>query len=411
MNVCGKFGCQNKGLFNCPCHCICFCSKECQKEMWEFHKRTCKFSLDSVPLPERCLLLDKHRFFQLYNVLDSLERMNRIIPPAENYVATDDVAKKTEKSEEEKKRRPVFDKFGVVLMRFDNLCKSNRMVGFTVVPGTTEATVGGDTFEELYKEKFPLPLVVRSMSYGKSLAFCMTICAVIEILVAHAGYSCLHGCEPLANYFLAKGRIRTLCPRLVLHDIDKQPDERSASDVDVYCILFIQDPSYHFEQHAVVGLERAARLEEQSQLIKENFFELHQKWKDVRDKSFVEKPAEWTQKTAELFARFGKTCIFVAPGAGEHDETLHSNNLSVGVPNWFQLTEIYSSADMQRFKCDSTIENFISLKSRSILVDLLGKEAATKAVLASMKASLATTRVEPDAEKQIMSTNSNTEIK
>jgi len=369
--MCGKFGCRKLADSRCPCKTIFYCSKECAAEMWDFHKSGCKFSLEDIPLQPRFILPEQLRFVQLYNVIDALDRTNRIVP---------------EVNVEKEEGKPRLQKFVSTAMRIDEISKCKRALNFNVAPSSVFAKIGEDSFKQLVAQGFPPQLVARSMMFGKSLSFCITICSVIEVLCRHAGYVCLHGCEKVSNYFIAKGQVRTLRPRM---NFTEWKDETTVDcqAVDNYCILFVPESRYHFEEHAVPGLERAAKIDAESAHIKKDRAKLYKKWHDERQKNSTDEPVEWSTKTAELFSRIGDKCIFLAPGAGEHDETLYANSYSIGVPSWFQIKEIYSSRDLEAMSVQEDIQSYVSAKSRQMLVDLLGKDRADAAVQAAIESS------------------------
>jgi len=393
MNICGKFGCRKVATNRCPCKTIFYCSKECGYEMWDFHKSGCKFSLEDIPLQKQFILPEQLRFVQLYNVVDALDRTNRIVPLVNVHADEGE---------------PRLQKFISTALRIDEVCKCKRALNFNVAPSSLVAKRGEDSFKQLVAQEFPPQLVARSMMFGKSLSFCVTICSVIEVLCRHAGYVCLHGCEKISNYFIARGLVRTLRPRL---NFTEWKDETTVDSqaVDNFCILFVPESRYHFEEHAVPGLERAAKIDAESEQIKKERSKLYTKWHKELQKNSTDEPTEWSTKTAEIFSRIGSKCIFLAPAAGEHDETLYANSYSIGVPSWFQIKEIFSSRDLELMTVQEEIQSYVSGKSRQILVDLLGKnraEAAVQAAIDSAQASPEPTE-KPTTIKEEVLTQSN----
>ena len=390
MNICGKFGCRTVGVLPCHCKTNYFCSQQCAKEMWKFHKASCQFTLEKIPLQPRFVLPEQFRFVQLYNVIDALDRVNRIVP------LVDPEATQQELFE------PRLQKFINTATRIDEVCKCKRSINFNVQPSETLAVRGEDSFKQLVANGFPPQLVARSMMFGKSLSFCVTICSVIEVLSRHAGYVCLHGCEKIQTFFLAKGTVRTLRPRI---NFAEWKDETTVDTqaIESYCILFVPESRFHFEEHAIPGLERAAKIDKEAEEIKKEREKLFKKWHEERQKNSVDPPAEWSSKTAQIFVQVGANCIFVAPAAGEHDETLYANSYSIGVPNWFQIKEIYSTKDLESSFFQGDIQSFVSAKSRQILVDLLGKQRAMKAIEAAINSAADAV---PESERSSSSSSS-----
>ncbi len=378
MNICGKFGCRNVAPLRCPCKTIYYCSKQCSNDMWPFHKAGCKFSLQDIPLQKRFVLPENCRFVQLYNIVDALDRANRIVPNVD-----------TEATEQEL-FEPRLQKFIGTSMRIDEVCKSKRSLFFNAAPSNITATRGEDSFKQLVAHGFPPQLVARTMMFGKSLAFCFTICSVAETLSQHAGVSCLHGCEKIQEYFIAKGVVRTLRPRINFTEWKDEPTVDSQA-VDNYAILFVPDQRFHFSENVVPGLERAAEIEKQSIQIKAERSEIYKKWHEELQKNSVDKPVEWSEKTGKIFNQIGDKCIFIAPAAGEHDETLYANSYSIGVPSWFQIKQIYTTEELEKSIIQEEISAYSSEKIRQILTDLLGKERMkeiwTKAVQVANAAS------------------------
>lgn len=367
MNICGKFGCRNVAPLRCPCKTIYYCSKQCSETMWPFHKSGCKFSLQDIPLQKQFILPENCRFVQLYNIVDALDRVNRIVPNVDP------------EATEQELYEPRLQKFIGTSMRIDEVCKTKRSLIFNAAPGNVAATRGEDSFKQLVASGFPPQLVARTMMFGKSLAFCFTICSVAETLSQHAGVFCLHGREKIQEYFIAKGVVRTLRPRINFAEWKDEPTVDSQA-VDNFAILFVPDQRFHFSENVVPGLERAEEIEMRSIEIKASRSETYKKWHEELQKNSVDKPVEWSETTGKIFNKIGDKCIFLAPAAGEHDETLYANSYSIGVPSWFQIKQIYTTEELQNSKMQEEISAFSWEKIRQILADLLGKER-TKEIL------------------------------
>lgn len=372
MSICESPICYKDAGLRCPvCKASFYCSKECFSSKYNLHARVCKFSLAEIPLPVVRRPPNTPNFpLQLYTIIDALEHCMRVVPmekeaDAENVMASALLNLKP------------------MAMLSETGNESQRMLQIGVSDSGQRQTPGADVFALLVANGTPASLAVRVSSMGNSLSFCIAIISVIEKLVVEKNYSIVNGLEKLERFYLAKGHVKTLQPRISLHvQSDKGIEVQTqscAAENDHYVILF--EPVSVFAPSAIPGLERAERENAEAMQLDRKLANERKAWQaryfdqatTIR-RSFV----DLVKKEDARVTKLKDLAVFMAPAASEHDPALHKTRVFKGIPEWFSVEKIFTVPEMQKMELSREVSELAYLRAEQILVELLGEEECAR---------------------------------
>lgn len=422
-SICGNPACKKPGDKKCGnCGSVLYCGKECATRLWPFHKLACRFRLQEQapcfmqkPVP---LGVPNYQV-QMANVLAALDASVRIVsgdvevtkvaepgkPQKAKKVSRNDAVPHAKEGDTAVIRTGLLKIESVT--ECEDVCPARRFVQFRIGQSTTFAQPGGDLFAQLVEQGAAPASVVRLSYLNRSLKFCVTFALALEALAAQRTLHLMHGRERLGMYYIARGHVKSIQPRL---DVVGAALQSLPEANDHWAMLFVPIASVPPSEVApnenfLEDSEKIANMVENGMLVLETRWE--KEFGNLPLPVDVSKPAEPTPAAAEskekdqakskLLAALRDVGVFLAPAACEADACLYMHRLRKGVPGWFHIEEIYQGADFDKLPITPAISDDARLRCSKMCRILFGPSFTQANVVANKHAVSA--RLAATAEK------------
>jgi len=414
--ICENPSCRKVGRLQCSrCKFTCYCSVECQRALWPFHKSLCKFSLADCPLAPLAPLVPEslpHPQVQLWTLLDALDRAVRVTP-AEKEV--DDAERPGQKRVLKSKLRRLVSHE----VHDDAVNGGTRALLCEIGDSDVVPTTGSDLYEQLRGTGFPVHLALRLTLQRCSMRFCLALILVLETLGSQTSCIVMHGRERIGNYFIAEGRALTAQPRLQMAvggatATSVQTEQPLLSINNHYALLFTTTHVFDENATANYGAFEARELAAQS-IDCDLAFERHSLRRlmaapaapaaaapapPAADVTTTKSnpPAPQEDDRPRMHARaeaMCDSCVFMAPAAGEYDARLHSSRLQKGIPEWFHVEQVYTESGMATLECSEQLSTQAMQFAELVLQALFGSRRGYALFKAHRESSAAAAATKP----------------
>jgi len=352
------------------CKTARYCGADCAKLMYPEHKALCKFVVPAVVVDEP-IKREPNRQLQLSVFVDALDRAHRLVP-AEKVV---DTGKKKKGKEAVAISRLM--KLNDALLLEDEASESRRRLLVSVGSTDIRAVPHQDLLAQMSAAGFPPALALRMHLMGTSARQVVALVVAIEVALCKSGMLLMHGGENLATFYIARGRVKTTKPLL---QMTVEPDAGTTMTQKIgqsgECFAFMGVAQRTFDPSIVPNLEAAVRRD----------FEAEQAESDARLRR-----TEWhrahfgltlpitvrntnPQFRAQVDALFNR-CVFFAPTVGEFEPTLHAHRLCKGIPDWFEVDQIYSGGQMEQMQVSEQTQGEARDLACKALAAMFGNDA------------------------------------
>lgn len=396
--ACGNPLCFKEGTKLCSrCKCAFYCSDECCRQTWNEHKTSCDMTLADLPLPpERNLAATPPNFpFQATYVVDALERVVRVVKGVAEVNA--EVTPVDGEPPGKAVSRPALlgsktIKIVQILTKHDSLSEAQRFLHVSLDDSDTDPSAGDDIYTVLHATGVAASLLPRMASQRKSLPFCLAALIVLEMLAKYRTAVVMHGREKIGTFFLARGHVRSLQPRLVVskknhsHDDSESATEMNAVysqpasvENEHYVLLLV--PECVFSESRVPDLARIERGDREAMALDAKMKREREAFRKANfgerlDGAFVSNAQREDGRVAALRDR----AVFVGPAVGECDARLHRHRVFKGVPEWFFVAKLFDHDEMESLQFGEKLSTKALDLADSILVQMFGKSETDRLV-------------------------------